>query len=98
MLAKKKVAEREAHSGESPPDDKLVRLNALVEKIHQHRSELDDYLAEYAKLITPPGVPTVNIRMMIDAKGGCICQSSLFAINDQVVALELERRQRDGTV
>jgi hypothetical protein len=44
MLAKKKVAET---------DDKLTRLNALVEKIHQHRSELDDFLAEYAKLITP---------------------------------------------
>jgi hypothetical protein len=48
--------------------------------------------AEHARLITPPGIPTVNIRQMIDAKGRCVCQGSLFAINDQVV----ERKQAAG--
>ena len=76
----------------SPAEDKISRLNALASKIEQHRSELDDYLNEYAKLITPPGVPMVNIRQMIDARGHCICQSSLFAIGAQVEALELERK------
>ena len=78
----------------SPAEDKISRLKALAEKIQRHRSELDDYLDEYAKLTTPPGVPTVAIRQMIDARGLCICQSSLFAISAQVEALELEEKQR----
>jgi exonuclease VII small subunit len=77
----------------SPTDEKLAQLHALAEKIERHRSELDDYLNDYAKLISPPGVPTVNIRMMIDARGMCICQSALFAISERVEALLLERKQ-----
>jgi hypothetical protein len=78
----------------SPAEDKISRLTALAEKIERHRSDLDDYLNEYARLLTPAGVPMVNIRQMIDARGHCICQSSLFAIGAQVQALELEEKQR----
>ena len=78
----------------SPAEDKISRLTALAEKIERHRSDLDDYLNEYARLLTPAGVPMVNIRQMIDARGVCICQSSLFAIGAQVQALELEEKQR----
>jgi hypothetical protein len=78
----------------SPAEDKISQLRALAEKIERHRSELDDYLSEYARLITPAGVPQVNVRMMIDARGHCICQSALFAISAQVEALELEEKQR----
>jgi hypothetical protein len=78
----------------SPAEDKISQLKTLAERIERHRSELDDYLNEYAKLITPPGVPMVNIRQMIDARGHCICQNSLFAISARVEALELEEKQR----
>ena len=40
--------------------------------------ELDDFLNEYAKLISPSDVPAVNVRMMLDARGMCICQCSLI--------------------
>jgi hypothetical protein len=82
------------HTAPPASETALSRLHALASKIEQHRSELDDYLNEYAKLITPPGVPTVAIRQMIDARGHCICQSSLFAIAERVAALELEEKQR----
>jgi hypothetical protein len=75
----------------SPPDE-IARLNALAAKIEAHRSEMDGCLDEYAKLITPPGVPIANIRMMLDGRGRCICQSSLFAIAERVAALELEQK------
>jgi hypothetical protein len=77
----------------SPAEDKIAQLKALVEKIEDHRSSLDGYLDAYARLITPPGVPTVAIRQMLDARGHCICQSSLFAIAERVAALELEEKQ-----
>jgi hypothetical protein len=76
------------------PPDELSRLRALANKVEVLRSELDDYLNEYARLITKPGVPTVNLRQMLDARGGCICHSSLFAIAERVAALELEEKQR----
>ena len=63
------------------------------ERLKTARAELDDYLNDYAKLITPSGVPAVNIRMMLDARGMCICQSALFAIAERVEALLLERKQ-----
>ena len=78
----------------APSADKIAQLRALADKIENHRSDLDDYLNEYARLLTPAGVPMVNIRQMIDARGVCICQSSLFAIGAQVQALELEEKQR----
>jgi hypothetical protein len=77
----------------SPAGDKIAQLKALVEKIEDHRSSLDGYLDAYARLITPSGVPTVAIRQMLDARGHCICQSSLFAIAERVAALELEEKQ-----
>jgi hypothetical protein len=78
----------------SPAEDKISQLKALADKIESHRVELDDYLNEYAALVTPPGVPMVNIRAMIDARGWCVCQSAMFAIAERVAALELEERQR----
>jgi hypothetical protein len=78
----------------SPAEDKLAQLRALADKIEQHRSSLDNYLDAYARLIAPEGVPVVNIRQMIDARGMCICQSSLFAIAERVAALELEEKQQ----
>jgi hypothetical protein len=76
------------------PTDKLSQMRALADKIEQHRSELDDFLDEYARLITPPGVPQANIRQMIDGRGHCICQSAMFAVAERVAALELEEKQR----
>jgi hypothetical protein len=81
-----------APSADMPASHKLAQLRALADKIEDRRVELDDYLNEYAKLISPPGVPTVNIRMMLDARGLCICQSALFAIAERVQALELEQK------
>ena len=78
----------------SPAEDKIAQLKALVVKIEDHRSSLDGYLDSYARLITPPGVPTVNIRQMIDARGHCICQSAMFAIAERVEALLLEEKQK----
>jgi hypothetical protein len=75
------------------PADKLGQLHALAGKIEDRRAELDDFLNDYAKLISPSGVPAVNVRMMLDARGMCICQSALFAIAERVAALELERKQ-----
>jgi len=72
--------------------DKLDELNALAARIESHRAELDSYLDAYARLLTPNGVPTVAIRQMIDAKGMCICHSALYAIAEQVAAIELERK------
>ena len=73
--------------------DKIGQLRALADKIEDRRVELDDFLNEYAKLISPSGVPAVNVRMMLDARGMCICQSALFAIAERVRALELEQQQ-----
>ena len=81
---------------EAPPavaPDKIAQLRALADKIEDRRVELDDFLNEYAKLISPSGVPAVNVRMMLDARGMCICQSALFAIAERVRALELEQQQ-----
>jgi hypothetical protein len=76
------------------PADKLAQLRALADKIERQRSELDEYLDQYTKLITPPGVPQVAIRQMIDGRGVCICQSALFAIAERVAALQLEEKQK----
>ena len=73
--------------------DKIAQLRALADKIEDRRVELDDFLNEYAKLISPPGVPQCNVRQMIDARGMCICQSAMFAIAERVAALELEQKQ-----
>ncbi len=73
--------------------DKIGQLRALADKIEDRRVELDDFLNEYPKLISPSGVPAVNVRMMLDARGMCICQSALFAIAERVRALELEQQQ-----
>jgi hypothetical protein len=80
-----------------PPDSPIARLRALADRVEALRSELDGHLDEYAKLITPPRVPTVNIRQMIDARGVCICQSSLFAIAERVAALELEQKALENS-
>lgn len=82
----------------SPAEDKLSQLKALAEKIEAHRSSLDGYLDAYARLITPPGVPTVSIRQMVDARGHCLCHSAMFAIAERVAALELEEKQNNGAV
>ena len=64
--------------------DKIAQLRALADKIEDRRVELDDFLNEYAKLISPTGRPTVQFRQMIDARGMCICQSAMFAIAERV--------------
>jgi hypothetical protein len=79
------------------PTDKIAQLKALVEKIEQHRSSLGDYLDAYARLIAPEGVPVVNIRMMLDARGRCICQSALFAIAERVESLLLEQKALENS-
>jgi hypothetical protein len=79
----------------SPAEEKLAQLRALVDKIENHRSSLDGYLDAYARLICLEGVPVVNIRTMIDAKGrGCICQSAMFAIAERVEALLLDEEKQ----
>jgi hypothetical protein len=78
--------------------DKISQLKALADKIEDHRASLDDYLEAYARLITPPAVPMVSIRQMIDARGHCLCHSAMLAIAERVEALLLEERQNNGAV
>jgi hypothetical protein len=80
---------------EQPPDE-ITRLRALAAKIDQHRGELDEFLDEYARLLTTPGVPTVNLRQMIDGRGRCLCHSTALAVSDRLAALELEEKQRSA--
>jgi hypothetical protein len=97
MQFKQKPKERETPPPQPAAGDKVAQLKALAEKIERHRSELDDYLDAYARLIAPNGVPVVNIRMMLDARGRCICQSALFAIAERVEALLLEQKALENS-
>lgn len=83
---------------EAPSTNKLAQLHALAGRIESHRGELDAYLDEYAALITPNGVPQSNVRMMLDAKGRCLCGAALFAISERIEALLLEEKQQNGVV
>jgi hypothetical protein len=76
----------------------MQALQALQNKIDSLRQELDDYIENRCNVIASgtPGVPAVNIRMMLTARSGCHCSIAAKILRDQAVALELEKKHNEG--